>query len=283
MEHKEKNFKVMKWIIFPLLVLGLGIGICYVSTKIFGVSGSIPYYIFIAICFAISIIYIWHTGNHSNKYAMVAAFCFECVGVLALAITLICGVVVLRKFTGMSETVSQQSKQALEQGEQNIRLVQEMQKLKSAKAQTKLATSLPSQTDSKEDKITLAMAYDEAEYYLFWPLVGETLSYLVGLMTVFGLVLFLGKDFGNHIEEPLQYPTNTRATIKTQTQSAPLRTRNPTKRFTSLSDPQRFFKLYWQQSGWRVHDETKVYRGHIAHQDFDSQNVNSFEQVEKMI
>lgn len=262
MSNTKKNFSVMKWIIFPLLVLGFGIGIAYVSTKIFGAEGSVPTYLLLLVCLAISLIFIWHTSNHHNKAAKIAAFSFECAGVLALGFTLICSIVILREFSGMSETVAQQNAQDLKKGEQNIQLVKEIGKLKSARAQATVTKTVVTQEEN-QNKITLADAFSKAERWLLWPLIGEVAVYVIGLMVVFGMVSFLGKD-NEEPDEPLFTTGN--AKIKFLQPQAPFRTSNSrsNQKIGSLT-------LYGQQSGFRVHD-AQGYIGHISYRKFDQNN-----------
>lgn len=279
MNSQKKNFSVMKWIIFPLLVLGFGIGIAYVSTKIFGGEGSVPTYLLLLVCLAISLIFIWHTSNHHNKPAKVAAFAFECAGVLALGFTLICSIVILREFTGMSETVTQQNQQELKKGEQNIELVKEIGKLKSARAQATVTKTVVTKEDEQKEKLTLADAFSKAERWLLWPLIGEVAVYVIGLMVVFGMVSFLGKD---NDEEPELLYTTGKANVRMTQAQAPLRVSNrqPSKRFQSGSE---IITLNWQASGWRAYDALSNYLGHISHKKFDSANPSSFDEVKGLL
>lgn len=266
MSNTKKNFSVMKWIIFPLLVLSFGTGIAYVSTKIFGAEGSVPTYLLLSVCLAISLIFIWHTSNHHNKAAKVAAFSFECAGVLALGFTLICSIVILREFSGMSETVAQQNAQDLKKGEQNIQLVKEIGKLKSARAQATVTKTVVT-TDEAQNRITLAEAFSKAERWLLWPLIGEVSVYVIGLMVVFGMVSFLGKD--NDESEPLFTTGNAKIKFSQPQALFKVSSSRPNQKIGSLT-------LYGQQSGFRVND-AQGYIGHISYRKFD-QNQPQTEQ-----
>lgn len=220
----NKNFSVLKWIIFPILVLFFGIGISYVSIKIFGLSGSIPSILLIVICLAISLIFILHTSNHRVKSAMIAAFIFECLGITALGITLICSIIILRQFSGVFETVANQNAQELKVGEQKTEQLKLIAGLKSARAQNTATKSIVSDGEKKETKnVTLAEIYEKAEAFLLYPLIAEASVYLLGLLIVFGLVQFRGAS--EEIEENNidQFP-QTRTARKTFLAShAPLR------------------------------------------------------------
>lgn len=208
----KKNFSIMKWIIFPLLVLAFGSGIIFVSVKIFDVEGSIPSILLILICFAISLIFVLHTSNHNVKSAMIAAFAFECLGVLALAVTLICSIVVLREFSGATKTIESNTAAKLVNEQEKTKQITALGGLKSATAQRTLAKAITKPANKKDEptktegELTLDGVYTKAERFLFWPLVGEAGVYLIGLLVVFGLVQFLGessekKTFANNSQD----------------------------------------------------------------------------------
>lgn len=225
----NKNFSILKWIIFPLLVSAFGSGIIYVSICVFGFYGSVPSILLVVICLAISLIFILHTSNHNVKSAMIAAFTFECLGVGALGITLICSIVVLREFSGATQTIESANKQELAKGAQVTEQIKALGSLKSKTAQAAIAkqvtaTPTPNATGQyvEPDKLTLASVYHKAEQYLLWPLIGEAGVYLIGLMIVFGLV-----QFASHASEtiPVDTPQPVRQTVRNTflAANAPLR------------------------------------------------------------
>lgn len=187
----NKNFSILKWIIFPILVLAFGCGISYVSITIFGLAGSVPSILLICVCLAISLIFILHTSNHRIKSAMIAAFTFECLGITALGITLICSIIILRQFSGVSETIKTNNEQELKVGAQTTEQLKLISQMKSASAQRNAVKIVKSdETKSQSDSVTLSSIYDKAESYLLYPLIGEASVYLLGLLIVFGLVQF---------------------------------------------------------------------------------------------
>lgn len=203
----SKNFSILKWIIFPLLVAAFGAGIVYVSITVFGLSGSVPTILLVLICLAISLIFVLHTSNHAVKPAMIAAFAFECLGVCALGVTLVCSIVVLREFSGASQTLASETATELEQSKEKTNQIKALGAIKSSKAQSKIADSITKSEDSaKRSGVTLSSIYDKAEKLLFWPLVGESSVYLIGLMVVFGLVQFLGSGVQHEVGQTLQPP-----------------------------------------------------------------------------
>lgn len=186
----NKNFSILKWIIFPVLVLAFGCGIVYVSITIFGLGGSIPSILLIGVCLAISLIFILHTSNHYVKSAMIAAFTFECLGIVALGTTLICSIIILRQFSGVSETIRVNNEQELKLGVQTTDQLKLISQMKSASAQRNAVKVLKTD-DTKQSVVTsLSTIYDKAESYLLYPLIGEASVYLLGLLIVFGLVQF---------------------------------------------------------------------------------------------
>lgn len=226
----EKNFSILKWIIFPLLVAAFGSGIIYVSLTIFGLSGSVPSILLVCICLAISLIFILHTSNHQVKNAMIAAFVFECLGVVALGITLICSIVVLRQFSGATQTIEAENKLELAKGDQKTEQIKALSTIKSRSAQSTLAKDLtPTPTPKPKDgekteKLTLASVYELAEKLLLWPLIGEASVYLLGLLVVFGLVQFGNIPPETPLETVQETPINTknRVTFLARNQTAPL-------------------------------------------------------------
>ena len=218
----EKNFSVLKWIIFPVLVLAFGCGITYVSITIFGLGGSIPSILLICVCLAISLIFVLHTSNHRIKPAMIAAFTFECLGITALGITLICSIIILRQFSGVSETIKASNEQQLKVGEQTTEQLKLISQMKSASAQRNAVKIVkPDDEKPQSDGVTLSSVYDKAESYLLYPLIGEASVYLLGLLIVFGLVQF------NEVktDEPLPPIQSTRHTARNTflAANAPLR------------------------------------------------------------
>lgn len=230
----EKNFSILKWIIFPLLVAAFGSGIIYVSLTIFGLAGSVPSILLVCICLAISLIFILHTSNHQVKSAMIAAFTFECLGVVALGITLICSIVVLRQFSGATQTIEAENKLELAKGDQKTEQIKALSTIKSRSAQSTLAKDLtPTPTPKPKDgekteKLTLASVYELAEKLLLWPLIGEASVYLLGLLVVFGLVQFGNIPPETPLETVQETPINTRnrVTFLARNQIAPLQIAN---------------------------------------------------------
>lgn len=220
----KHNFSILKWIIFPLLVAAFGSGIIYVSVQIFQWKGSIPTIGLVLVCFAISLVFVLHTSNHHVKTAMVAAFVFESLGVLALGITLICSIVVLREFSGASQTIESETKSALDKEKERTEQIKALGTLKSKTAQATIAKGvITTGEQNAKPSITLAEVYTKAETFLLYPLIFEALVYLLGLLAVFGLVQF----FGEHQDEEPEPtpPTNPRQQIRTTflPRSAPMR------------------------------------------------------------
>lgn len=176
----KKDFSILKWLIFPLLILAFAAGIAYNSTKIFGAEGSVAYYLILLGIFVISLVMILHTSKHQNESgekiilpSTKAAFGFECGLMLALGVTLVCSIYVARQMAGNKEAAAS-----------DVQMVQAVGKLKSAKAQANLSKNIKPTGD-------IAAAFASAESLMFWPLVAELGLALAGLMTVFGLVLFV--------------------------------------------------------------------------------------------
>lgn len=212
MENK-KNFSTLKWIIFPLLVAGFGCCIIYVSITVFTIWGSIPTIGLVAICLAISLVFVLHTSNHAVKPAKIAAFTFECLGVCALGITLVCSIVVLREYKGATQTIETEAKMSLDKDKEKTEQIKALASLKSKTAQATIAKEVVKPVETEQDKpkqkLTLAEVYAKAEGYLLYPLIVETGVYLLGLLIVFGLVEFLGNaknDDSPHL--PLDIPVN---------------------------------------------------------------------------
>ena len=205
----KHNFSILKWIIFPLLVAAFGSGIIYVSVQIFQWKGSIPTIGLVLVCFAISLVFVLHTSNHDVKTAMVAAFVFESLGVLALGITLICSIVVLREFSGASQTIESETKSALDKEKERTAQIKAIGELKSKTAQATIAKGVVTTGEqTAKPSITLAEVYTKAETFLLYPLIFEALVYLLGLLAVFGLVQFFGEHHDNEPEpEPEPEPT----------------------------------------------------------------------------
>lgn len=202
----KKDFSIIKWLIFPFLVLGLAIGIGYVNVKMFGFEGSLLYLILLAAIFTISLILVLHTGNHDHQPAKIAAFIFETVGIFALAATVIVVLGVSRQVAGSKITAKQ-----------DVEKIEAIGKLKSAKAQSTLAKTV----DTSQD--TLSKVYKDSEDTLFWPLVAETLLYFAGLVTVFGLTQFVKpRDSIESTEQSLNTPRHS-TRLSSNLQTAPLR------------------------------------------------------------
>lgn len=183
----KKDFKILKWILFPALTCGFAAGIYINNLKIFGFWGSITYGVLLLGICAIGLVMVYLTGRDSKKmeeaaeYAempqdngavQIAAFCFESVMLLALAVTLVCSIYVSRIVSGGKEGA-----------EADLKKIEAISKLKSRTAQQNLSKSVKVDSD-------IAEVYSTAEYLLFWPLVGEVGVSLLGLMVVYGLTIF---------------------------------------------------------------------------------------------
>lgn len=174
--EKEKDFSTLKWLLFPLIVLALGVGIIINSVQVFDWSGSAAYILLVAVIFVISLVMVLHTGNKNNPKAKKAAFIFECAFMLALAATFICSIYVSRQMSGHRQAAAA-----------DVEKIKAIGSLKSAKAQATMAKNIKTESSISE-------AFAMAENLMFWPLVGETLLSLIGLMTVFGLTQFPSKS-----------------------------------------------------------------------------------------
>lgn len=280
--EQSKDFSVAKWIIFPALVTCFGLGIGYVSTAIFDVEGSIPTYLLLGVCLAISIVFIVQTGNKANATAIKIAFTFECIGLAALGITLIMSIIVLRQYTGAVKTLAEQNKIAESQGKTQVDLVKAIASLKSVSAQKKLAQNLKEPEDQKpKEVLTLEKIYIRAENMLLYPLVFEVGCYLLGLCAVFGATLFItDKSDSTETERQNSTDQNTRqsASLRQASYNAPF-VRPPATRLASMkifdvNNPDRFFTLNWQSSGWRVYDENNSYIKHISHTRYNANFPN---------
>lgn len=193
----KKDFSVLKWLIFPLLILGFAIGIAYNSTEIFGVKGSIAYYLILLAIFAISLVMILHTSKHQTESGVKqilpstkAAFGFECALMLALGVTLVCSIYVAREMAGNKQAAAA-----------DVQMIEAVGKLKSSKAQANATKNLKQTGD-------IAAAFASAESLMFWPLVFELGLALAGLMTVFGIVLFVNDRYARQspVQSPVQSP-----------------------------------------------------------------------------
>lgn len=216
----NKNFSILKWIIFPVLVLAFGCGIIYVSITIFGLGGSVPSILLICVCLAISLIFILHTSNHYVKAAMIAAFTFECLGIVALGITLICSIIILRQFSGITETIRNNNEQELKVGAQTTEQLKFIAQMKSTSAQRN-AVKIVKPDEVKQSITPLSSIYDKAESFLLYPLIAEASVYLLGLLIVFGLVQFQGGG-NSELVQPVQTHRHTARTTFLAS-NAPLR------------------------------------------------------------
>lgn len=284
MEHTDKkSFSILKWIIFPLLVLGFGIGILYVSITVFQWSGSVPSFLLVFACLAISLIFVLHTSNHKNQKAKGAAFIFEAGGVVALGVTMICSIVVLRQYSGSMQTIEKQNATQLEKQKETTEQIKAASQLKSRTAQATITKSiLPQAEEKSRDQLTIAKVYEKAESYLFWPLVGEVVWYLVGLLVVFGLVIF---DEQSTPTQDFPTPLRYRASHNAQIPQPPFRAPRPQQQqlqYTATNQVEAL-TLRWQASGWRVYNQASGYVGHISHRKFDRAQPTTYDEVKELL
>ncbi len=195
--ENEKDFSIIKWLIFPALVLLFGSVIVIACVKVFGWDGAIPTILCLAACFIISLIYILQTGNKKNAHARTTAFIFECAGLIALVVTAICGVVVMRQFSGATQTIAENNKVEASRDKEKTEQLKIISGLKTGKAQANavsIITPKPQPTpENATPKLTLETVYERAENLLVFPSIAELLIYVIGLITVFGMCMFKGK------------------------------------------------------------------------------------------
>lgn len=223
--HKQKDFSVMKWLIFPFIALGCAIGIGYTSVNMFGLEGSVLYLILLACIVAIGLILVLQTGNKALPQAIRAAFIFESVGLAALLITCIICVYVSRGVAGHKEATQTATEQ-----------IKEIGKLKSRSAQKQLAGTIHSGN--------IAEAYQDAEKYLLWALCFECGVYFIGLIVVFGINIFC------HAPDAPIYTEYTMPEIESKNKKAKLSLSPskaaftaPTREYASISNGVQSFRF----------------------------------------
>lgn len=168
----KKDFSLIKWFIFPLLVLIGAVSLAYCSTEIFGFEGSFPYYLVLGGIFIISFILILHCGNDENRPAQIAAFAFESIGIIVLIV--VCGIAI----AAMREISSIRKVQG-----SNNQSIEAISKLKSRSAQATLAKTAVAPVNEAE-------VIAKIETRLNYGFAFECGVYFIGLFTVYGLVLF---------------------------------------------------------------------------------------------
>src|SRR5262247_2143800 len=84
----NKDFSILKWVIFPPLVLGLSGGIGYFNVDVFGWRGSVLYLIALGAVNVSSLVMLKFSGS-SKRPVRIAAFTIEClmIGVLVVNIS----------------------------------------------------------------------------------------------------------------------------------------------------------------------------------------------------
>lgn len=217
---QQKDFSITKWLIFPFIALVLAIGIAISNVTMFGFMGSLLYIGLLVVIFAISIILIIQTGNKRLPQAIVAAFTFETLGLIALLATCITAIVYVRSVTGAKEanTSTQQT-------------VEQISKLKSTRAQNNITKNISLNVQD------VAQVYSKAESVMLWNLSIEAGVYFIGLMTLFGINLFC-KPPNEQDEEPLQ---NKNSGVKMKVVTAPFQVK--TKRYKLISNGRESFRL----------------------------------------
>lgn len=190
----KKDFSVLKWFVFPLLVAGCAIGIVHASYTMFGFDGTVLYAILLFAIVFISLILVLQTGNKLIRAAMIAAFAFETVGLIALLITSIVAIQASRELAGMRAASTSTNT-----------TIETIAKLKSSKAQNTLVKNA---TIVVPD---IGKATADAEKKMLWPLVFEAGIYVIGLVVVFGINLFYAGSV-EKLSQPFN-PSNARLAI----------------------------------------------------------------------
>jgi hypothetical protein len=163
-----KDFSILKWFIFPPLILALGAGISYFNITVFGLDGSILYLIALGAVNVVSLVLTRFTGSHKRPVRF-ASFIYECLLIAALTINI-------------SYSLSAQRDLSLvkQDGAQRREEIEEIGKLKSRKAQALLADKIGAKTDVRT-------AFGRYEAVLFWIMVAELAISFAALLTVYGL------------------------------------------------------------------------------------------------
>lgn len=201
----KKDFSIMKWLIFPLIALLLAVGIGVANCMMFGFWGSFLYLCLLVCIFIISLIMVFQTGNKRLPQAIIAAFSFETIGLVALLATCLTAVYFTRTVQGAA-TANQSTTE----------VVKEIKGLKSSKAQNNITKNM------NLTVVNVAEVYEKAEKFMLWTLASETLVYFAGLMVLFGINLFcVPKGLTtNDDEEPVKTGF---ATVKLGSRQAPLK------------------------------------------------------------
>lgn len=164
----NKDFSILKWIIFPPIVLGLSVGIAFFNIDIFGLRGSVLYLIALGAVNLSSMVML-RSSSSAKRQVRIAAFSFECLMIAALLINI-------------SYSLSAQRDLSLvaRGGEDRRAEIAEIGRLRSRRAQADLAKQLGAREDVRG-------AFGRYEAVLFWVMVSELGLALGGLVTVYGL------------------------------------------------------------------------------------------------
>ena len=164
----NKDFSILKWLIFPAVTIGLTIGIAIFNVRTFGWAGSFLYLIALGVVNAISFVMIHFTG-FTKRPVRFSAYIFEGLLILALLIN-------------VSYSLSAQRDLSLvaQAGESHEKQLEQVSKLKSGRAQAAAIGQLSNVVD-------IRTAFGQFDAVLFWVMVSELGLSLGGLFTVYGL------------------------------------------------------------------------------------------------
>lgn len=267
----KKDFSIMKWLVFPFLVLCGAITLAYCSTYIFGFEGSVPYYLMLFGFFVISLILILHCGNTDNKPAQVASFVFEGVGIIVLVIVSAMAIMSMREITAARAVT-----------DANNNTLQKVSQLKSARGQN---TLIQAGIVKPVDQMAIIQ---KIENRLNIGFIFEASIYFLGIFVVYGLVLFWKPSAqSQQDEEPEQESKPAKTTVRLSQPKTVAPLKNPTKtgRYNSISNGKNSFRLRETtkadaiQLSWRQGRNKEKFIATVTEKEADKLSPMSYDQL----
>lgn len=167
----SKDFAVLKWVIFPVIAIGLAVAVSWFNVGVFGWEGSAMYLIVMGVLVAISLVFLRATSS-DKRAVMIAAFIFHLMLDAALVVNLVYSLNAQRGLVMTKESVTERKEE-----------MAEISKLRSRKAQTEAVKQLGARADVHD-------AFGKFERALFVITMAELGCGVIGLFVVFGCAMF---------------------------------------------------------------------------------------------
>ncbi len=185
-----------KWALLSVLIIGLSSIVVYFNLAVFGIADGWPYAAVVAFIVLLSFIVTMHIKRNAQSVTtnfLRAAFIFEVMLALALALNVVYSLSVMRTMSVAGQAEASQRE-----------TIKEIGKLKGSRAQREALKQTGGQVATK----TRQQVFAEYERWLFWIMIAELGVALLATFTLLGLSVFDGDKNGvpDFMESKQEFP-----------------------------------------------------------------------------